>query len=149
MRPENLIFKECILYTFIYYPSQHNNYQNLIHVACVKWVLFVVQVSAHRAIIRQYTLIISQATELRSIITIISNTLECQWAYKKIYVEVCSSKAYFCQAIPGDIGNTVIRWNLSEYLCNRPLYFSIWIGLVSYPQSMYVCIYVYIASHLL
>jgi hypothetical protein len=41
-------------YTFLYYPSQHNNYQNLIHIACVKWVYWwysLLHVLPHRAII--------------------------------------------------------------------------------------------------
>jgi hypothetical protein len=55
--------------TFLSYTSQHNNYQNFLHVACVKWVYWwysLLHVSAHRAIIRQYKLIIiSQTIELR------------------------------------------------------------------------------------
>jgi hypothetical protein len=55
-------------YTFFYYLSQHNNYQNLIHVRLsVSWWYSLLHVSAHRPIIRQYTLIIiSQTIELRS-----------------------------------------------------------------------------------
>jgi hypothetical protein len=43
--------KNC--FTFLYYPSQHN-YQNLVHVAYVKWVYWwysLLHVSAHRTII--------------------------------------------------------------------------------------------------
>jgi hypothetical protein len=54
-------------YIFLYYPSQLKNYQTLIHVACVKgvyWWYSLLHVSDHRAIIRQYTLIIISETIL-------------------------------------------------------------------------------------
>jgi hypothetical protein len=55
-------------FTSYYYPSQHNNYQNLIHVRLsVDWCYSLLHVSAHRAITRQYILItVYQNIELRS-----------------------------------------------------------------------------------
>jgi hypothetical protein len=62
--------QSSVLLLSLYYPSQHNNYLNLIHVACVKWVYWwysLLHDSAHRAIIGQYALIIiSQTIELHS-----------------------------------------------------------------------------------
>jgi hypothetical protein len=49
------------IYTILYYPSQHKNYQDLTDVTSVKWVYWwynLLHVSDHRAILRQYTLII-------------------------------------------------------------------------------------------
>jgi hypothetical protein len=48
------------VYTSFYYLSQHNNYQELIHVTCVNEFIggtILQHVSTHRTIIRQYTLI--------------------------------------------------------------------------------------------
>jgi hypothetical protein len=68
------------LITSLYYLSQHNNYQNLIHIACVKWVYWwytMLHVSAHTVIIiiiRQYTSII------------ISQNIEWWWLYELKHV---------------------------------------------------------------
>jgi hypothetical protein len=68
-----------IAYTFFYHPSQHNNYQNLIHMRLsVYWWYSLLHVSTHRAIIRQYTLItISQTIELCSTRIHIYYMLQC------------------------------------------------------------------------